>query len=75
VFLGAGWNLTVLPAGPVEHVLGRANGCYRAVYQWDGGRWLRFAPGAPAYANNLQTLNGGTFWIEGTAANCGLVLL
>jgi hypothetical protein len=29
----------------------------------------------PAYANNLQTLDGGAIWIEGTAANCGLVKL
>lgn len=75
VILGAGWNLTTLPPGPVEQVLARASGCYRAVYQWYGERWLRYVPGAPQYANNLQTLNGGALWIEGTAANCGLVQL
>lgn len=75
VYLGAGWNLAVLPPGPVGQVLARADGCYRAVYQWDGSRWLRYLPGTPDYANNLWTLNGGTFWVEGTAANCGLVTL
>lgn len=75
MFLGPGWNLTTLPPGPVEQVLARAGGCYRAIYQWNGERWLRYVPGAPQYANNLQTLNGGAIWIEGTAANCGLVQL
>ena len=64
-----------LPAGPVSDVLHRAAGCYRAIYQQNGSGWLRYSPEAPAYANNLQTLNGGTFWIEGTAANCGVVPL
>ncbi len=75
VYLGAGWNLVVLPPGPPGLVLARAAGCYRALYQWDGSRWLRYLPGAPDYANNLWTLNGGALWIEGTAANCGLVTL
>lgn len=75
MYLGVGWNLVVLPAGPVQQVLARANGCYQAVYRWDGSRWLRYMPGAPAYANNLWTLDGGTFWVEGTTANCGLVTL
>ena len=70
-----GWNLVTLPAGPVSDVLHRAAGCYRAIYQQNGSEWLRYSPEAPAYANNLQTLNGGTFWIEGTAANCGVVPL
>lgn len=69
----AGWNLVVLPAGNIAEVLHRADGCYRAVYQQQGGRWLRYSPEVPGYANNLQTLNGGTFWIEGTAQNCGLI--
>jgi hypothetical protein len=45
------------------------------VYQQQGDRWLRYAPGVPAYANNLQTLNGGAFWVEGTAENCGFIQL
>jgi hypothetical protein len=55
--------------------LHRAKGCYSAVYQQQGDRWLRYAPGVPAYANNLHTLNGGAFWVEGTAENCGLIQL
>lgn len=70
-----GWNLVTLPGGKVQDVLGRAEGCFRAIYQQQGDRWLRYSPQAPAYANNLNTLNGGTFWIEGTAANCGLIHL
>lgn len=73
VTIYSGWNLVVLPAGPVGDVLYRAKGCYRAVYQQEGARWLRYSPDVPAYANNLQTLNGGVFWVEGAAANCGLI--
>ncbi len=70
-----GWNLVVLPAGPVSAILFRAKGCYRAVYQQQGSQWLRYSPDVPPYANNLKTLNGGTYWVEGTAENCGLVQL
>ena len=75
VILHTGWNLVTLPSGPVTQVLHRAKGCYSAVYQQQGDRWLRYAPGVPAYANNLQTLNGGAFWVEGTAENCGFIQL
>ena len=71
-----GWNLAVLPSGDVATLLARAAGCYRSVYQLQpSGEWLRYSPGVPAYANNLGGQAGGTYWIEGTAANCGLVLL
>ncbi len=75
VTLYEGWNLVTLPAGPVTQVLARADGCYRAIYQQQGDRWLRYSPDVPAYANNLQTLNGGAFWVEGTAEDCGLIQL
>lgn len=65
----------MLPTGPVADVLHRAEGCYRAVYQQQGDHWLRYSPEVPRYANNLQTLNGGAFWVEGTAENCGLIAL
>ena len=75
VLIGAGWNLVSLPVGAPGQVLARAQGCYRVVYQFQEGQWRRYSPDLPAYANNLQTLSGGAFWIEGTAANCGLVKL
>ncbi|MEO8539764.1 MAG: hypothetical protein ABI577_08485 [bacterium] len=75
VTIHEGWNLVVLPSGPVADVLHRATGCYRSVYQQQDGRWLHYSPAVPGYANNLQTLNGGTFWVEGTAENCGFVRL
>ncbi len=75
VALWSGWNLVVLPAGPVTSVLARANGCFSAVYQYTNGAWQRYVPGAPAYVNSLQTLNGGAVWVAGTAANCGSIQL
>ena len=65
----------VIPAGKLNDVLYRAKGCYRSVYQQQGEAWLRFSPEAPPYANNLVTSNGGVFWVEGTAEDCGLVPL
>ena len=52
-----------------------AKGCYRSVYQQQGDHWVRYSPEAPAYARNLVTSDGGVFWVEGTAENCGLVPL
>ncbi|GIW12883.1 MAG: hypothetical protein KatS3mg062_0322 [Tepidiforma sp.] len=75
ITLWAGWNLVMPPAGPVEGVLARAAGCYEAVYQFDGSRWLRYIPGGPSYVNSLHVLSGGPAWVKGTAANCGLVVL
>ena len=73
--LSSGWNLVVIPSGKLNDVLYRAKGCYRSVYQQQGEAWLRFSPEAPSYANNLVTSNGGVFWVEGTAEDCGLVPL
>lgn len=75
VTLWEGWNLVMLPVGPVDAVLARAAGCYGAVYQFDGTRWRRYIPGAPGYVNSLGTLDGGPAWVQGTSRNCGLVLL
>ncbi len=75
ITLTSGWNLVVLPAGNLEEVLYRAKGCYRSVYQQQGDHWVRYAPEVPAYARNLVTSDGGVFWIEGTAQDCGLVPL
>jgi hypothetical protein len=65
------WNLVTLPAGPLAEVLARAEGCYVAVYQLQGGEWLRYAPGVPAYARNLVTSDGGAFWIMASDEDCG----
>jgi hypothetical protein len=75
VTLWSGWNLVMLPTGPVDRVLGRAVGCYEAVYQFDGTRWLRYIPGGPSYVNSLTSLSAGPAWVKGTAANCGTVWL
>lgn len=75
VTIWQGWNLVMLPAGPVEQVLARASGCYAAVYRFDGVQWRRYIPGAPGYVNSLHVLDGGPALVAGTAANCGLVLL
>ena len=74
VTLWQGWNLVTLPPGSVPEILTRAVSCYRAVYKQEGDAWLRYSPLVPAYANNLQITNGGTFWVEGTA-NCGFIQL
>ncbi|MEP6870449.1 MAG: hypothetical protein ABI939_01225 [Anaerolineaceae bacterium] len=73
--LAPGWNLVVIPPGSLDEVLYRAKGCFRSVYQQQGERWVRYSPEVPAYARNLQTSNGGVFWVEGTAEGCGRIPL
>lgn len=75
ITLYSGWNLVTLPPGDIEQLLYRAKGCYRTVYQRQGDGWLRFGDDLPGYVRTLGTSNGGTFWIEGTAGNCGLIPL
>lgn len=75
ITLSPGWNLVILPAGPLGDILYRARGCYSAVYQQVGDHWLRYSNDVPPYARNLVTSNGGAFWIEGTAASCGPISL
>ena len=73
--LTSGWNLVVIPPGDLDDVLYRAKGCFRSVYQQQGEHWVRYSPEVPAYARNLQTSNGGVFWVEGTAEGCGRIPL
>jgi hypothetical protein len=75
ITLYPGWNLVMLPAGPIGDILYRARGCFTAVYQQQGNQWLRYSNDVPPYARNLVTSNGGAFWIEGAAASCGLIAL
>lgn len=75
IAVSPGWNLVVIPAGNIDEVLHRAKGCVRSVYQQQGERWLRYSPEVPAYARNLQTSDGGVFWVEGTAEGCGPIPL
>ncbi len=75
ITLYPGWNLVMLPAGPIGDILYRARGCFTAVYQQQGNQWLRYSNDVPPYARNLVTSNGGAFWIEGAAASCGLISL
>jgi hypothetical protein len=67
VTLEQGWNLVMLPAGPIEEVMERFAGCFASVYEWRPaeGRWLRFAPGAPAYVNTLAATDGQGVWVHG----------
>ncbi|WP_322796439.1 matrixin family metalloprotease [Tepidiforma sp.] len=55
VRLEAGWNLVVLPAGPLPN-LAAALPCLVAAYQFDGERWLRYIPALPPAAQTLRDL-------------------
>ncbi len=67
------WNLVTLPAGAMNEILARANGCYEAVYQMQAGEWRRYAPDVPGYARSLSTSDGGAFWIMATDKDCGVI--
>ena len=71
-----GWNLVTLPAAnSLPNLLYRATGCFSEVYQQQGAIWFDYAPGLPAYANDLTSSNGGAFWIKATAQACGTIHL
>ena len=71
-----GWNLVTLPAAnSLRDLLYRATGCFTEVYQQQGALWFDYAPGLPAYANDLTSSNGGAFWIKATAQACGAIHL
>ena len=71
-----GWNLVTLPAAnSLRDLLYRATGCFTEVYQQQGALWFDYAPGLPAYANDLTSSNGGAFWIKATSQACGTIHL
>lgn len=55
--LEAGWNLVVLPPGPMS-ALAAALPCLVAAYHFDGERWLRYIPALPPAAQTLHDLPG-----------------
>jgi hypothetical protein len=73
--LQPGWNLVSLPSVPAQHdvpsVLAALAGRYGLVYAWDAaaGVWRKYDAQAPAYANDLATLEPSQgFWLQITAA-------
>ena len=76
ISLASGWNLVsfnVHPSSPVvADVLATITGGYSLVFAWDtsvsGGRWLKYDPTGPVYANSLTNLDEKMgFWIRMTA--------
>ncbi len=72
VAIGLGWNLVVLPQGPIGVGMAGLAGCFDAVYGWQPReeRWRRYAPDAPGYVSNLVESDGSGLWVHGTQA-CG----
>ena len=61
----AGWNLRVLPAGPLAPTI-EALPCVTAVYAWTSGSgWAAWVDGAAPVLNSLTQAAAGTaYWIE-----------
>jgi hypothetical protein len=68
----AGWNLVTMPvAGPVDDMFDTARQDVAAIYLQNGETWLRWAPGVPAYARNLnQVSSGDVLWIYRSEPSC-----
>lgn len=63
VALRAGWNLTVLPAGPIDAVVG-ALPCVQAVYSLTVNGWEAWIPGAhPALQGLTAVQPGQAYWV------------
>jgi len=71
---GPGWNLFAYPVNatrPVSEALLSVTGFYTTVYGYDAqdaaNPWRVYAPGVPAWVNDLQTLDFGKgYWINVT---------
>lgn len=66
--LTAGWNLVVLPSGPLQPVMEKLT-CVRAVYFHNGFGWTAWVRGTPATLNTLATIDAGAaYWVWSNAA-------
>jgi hypothetical protein len=68
-----GANLLTWPGDnlPPAVALGAQAGALKIVYQWDPatGQWLRYAPGLPAFLNNMLTMKKGqAYWFIANSA-------
>ena len=63
VLLEKGWNLVVLPAGPIPATL-NALPCAAAAYSFEDGEWRTWIRGAPAGLQELSHFEGGrAYWL------------
>lgn len=67
--LAAGMNLVTYAGSvqPVAGALASLGGAVTGVYEWDqaSGRWQRYSPDGPAYANTFNQFKpGGVYYIE-----------
>jgi len=68
VVLERGWNLVVLPSGPVSDVTAQL-GCVVAIYRSDGQQWASWVRGAgPAVQGFSQLSAGQSYWVQAGAA-------
>ena len=69
--INAGWNLVVLPPGPLD-ATARALRCVDAVYTFAGGGWRVWIRNVPQSLNTLTTAEAGrAYWVHSTGT-CGL---
>lgn len=71
--IGPGSNLLAWPGSDqaTGEALGGHGGSLKIVYEWDpgSGEWKRYAPGLPAFVNNLSMMRRGhSYWFIARAA-------
>ncbi|MBI2766992.1 MAG: matrixin family metalloprotease [Chloroflexi bacterium] len=68
----AGWNLIVLPAGPIDATM-KSLPCVQAVFSLSDAGWDAWVRGAPSSLNTLATADAGrAYWLS-SAATCSTV--
>jgi len=66
--LTSGWNLVVLPSGPLQPVAEKLP-CVQAIYFHGGFGWTAWLRGTPATLNTLATIDAGAaYWVWSSAA-------
>ncbi|MGE5597572.1 MAG: matrixin family metalloprotease [Hyphomicrobiales bacterium] len=66
--LDAGWNLVVLPPGPLDSTMAGL-GCVDAVYSRQGAEWFVWLRDGARALNSLSTASGdAAYWLHSTAA-------
>jgi hypothetical protein len=69
VIIESGWNLVVLPPGPISPVAAILP-CIEALYSWQDEAWIAWLKGLPASLQNINQLDSGRAYWAHASSSC-----